>query len=160
MLEMRWVLPEGRRAEPAEQKSHMTHVGGSAARKQRRRGCRAQGKGMEVCRDSRGRVGGIRLGPLVNLMLSGEQSLAFPGGPGKWRPGRRAVPGEFPGQETPNYLREASAVVKRNEPLGCMPPIETPGAPPSGGRPWKGREASDGDIFLLLLGWFSSLSRS
>lgn len=47
MLEMRWVLPEGRRAEPAEQKSHMTHVGGSAARKQRRRGCRAQGKGWK-----------------------------------------------------------------------------------------------------------------
>lgn len=120
---MRWALPQGMRAKPIEQKAHRTHTGDSVARTQLQRGCRAQGKGTEVCRNLRQRLGGIGPGPLVSL--SGEYSSALLGGPGKQGPGRQVAPDEFPGQETSNYPRAAAAVVKRKGRLGCMSRMET-----------------------------------
>ena len=146
---MRWALPQGMRAKPIEQKAHRTHTGDSVARTQLQRGCRAQGKGTEVCRNLRRRLGGIGLGPLVSL--SGEYSSALLGGPGKQGPGRQVAPDEFPGQETSNYPRAAAAVVKRKDRLGCMSRMETlrPLRELQGARsqsttsslcsPWKGR---------------------
>ena len=120
---MRWALPQGMRAKPIEQKAHRIHTGDSVARTQLQRGCRAQGKGTEVCRNLRRRLGGIGPGPLVSL--SGEYSSALLGGPGKQGPGRQVAPDEFPGQETSNYPRAAAAVVKRKDRLGCMSRMET-----------------------------------